>query len=147
MTNCKCGCSQFLYKIEDGKYSDVMKIFDFDPVKHVRAVCLDCNALLSSETSGTPLTDTACRMVDGNGWTREYEKVETKFAEDLEKKLHKAEKESDDLRGRVIELECALKWWVNEVMQDFEDASFAKGKMRNLLLNGSLPVQEITNEK
>lgn len=51
-------------------------------------------------------------------------------------------KERDALKGRVIELETALKWWINERMRDFSDGQYGKGQMRKILNEGSLPIQE-----
>lgn len=47
-----------------------------------------------------------------------------------------------DLISRVIELEAAIKWLVNEKLKLFGDLQYGKGKMRNILENGSLPVIE-----
>lgn len=48
---------------------------------------------------------------------------------------------TNELRGRVIELECALKWWLEEKMKLFDERQYGKAKLRNILENGSLPIQ------
>lgn len=52
------------------------------------------------------------------------------------------QKEVDDLRGRVIELETAIKWWLNDRMKGFSETQYGKENMRKILEAGSLPVQE-----
>jgi len=51
----------------------------------------------------------------------------------------------DVLISRIIELECAIKWLVNDRMKNFDDRQYGKGNMRNILENGSLPVIEVEN--
>lgn len=46
--------------------------------------------------------------------------------DDLQSKLIEAE-------GRVIELECALKWWLNERMRGYSEDQYGKGQMRRIL--------------
>jgi hypothetical protein len=46
--------------------------------------------------------------------------------------MEKSERERE-LEGRVIELECALKWWVNECMKNFTDSQYGKGAMKKLI--------------
>lgn len=45
---------------------------------------------------------------------------------DLQSKLNEAE-------GRVIELECALKWWLNERMKGYSEDQYGKRQMRRIL--------------
>lgn len=54
----------------------------------------------------------------------------------------------DDLYGRVIELECALKWWLGERMKGFAEDQYGKRQMRKILENGIMPViKDIGNDK
>lgn len=50
--------------------------------------------------------------------------------------------DNDVLIGRIIELECAVKWLVNEKLKLFGDLQYGKGQMRKILENGSLPIIE-----
>lgn len=51
---------------------------------------------------------------------------------DLQSKLNEAE-------GRVIELECALKWWLNERMKGYSEDQYGKRQMRRILDIGKEP--------
>ncbi len=46
--------------------------------------------------------------------------------DNLQSKLTEAE-------GRVIELECALKWWLNERMKGYSEDQYGKRQMRRIL--------------
>ena len=54
--------------------------------------------------------------------------------------INKVCAERDALQGRVIELESALKWWLNERMKGFSEDQYGKRNLRKILNEGSLPV-------
>lgn len=71
---------------------------------------------------------------------RQETKKEIKMPENIEE-------ERDALKGRVIELECALKWWLGERMKLFSEDQYGKRQMRRILENGSMPVIVLGTEE
>lgn len=39
----------------------------------------------------------------------------------------------EDLIGRIIELECSLKWWLDEHMKNYTEHQYGKRQMRKML--------------
>lgn len=38
-----------------------------------------------------------------------------------------------EAQGRIIELECAIKWWLNERMKTYSEDQYGKRQMRRIL--------------
>jgi hypothetical protein len=60
----------------------------------------------------------------------------------LEKRVRELKETVHNYAGRIIELECAIKWLVNEKLKDFDDKQYGKGGMRKILEQGSMPILE-----
>lgn len=60
----------------------------------------------------------------------------------LEEKVKELKETTNKYAGRIIELECAIKWLINEKLKDFDDKQYGKGGMRKILEQGSMPILE-----
>lgn len=39
----------------------------------------------------------------------------------------------EDLIGRIVELECAIAWWLNDHMKNYNEKQYGKANMRKML--------------
>ena len=63
----KCGCRYFVWWIEDqGVYSSKTAMEFYDRDRHLRAVCLECNATFDGV--GAAAGDRVCDTCNGTGW-------------------------------------------------------------------------------
>lgn len=44
----------------------------------------------------------------------------------------------DELEGRVIELESAIRWWYVEKMRNYNDSQYGKGELKRILNNNPI---------
>jgi hypothetical protein len=44
----------------------------------------------------------------------------------------------DELEGRVIELESAIRWWYTEKMRNYNDQQYGKGELKRILNNNPI---------
>ena len=44
----------------------------------------------------------------------------------------------DELEGRVIELESAIRWWYTEKMRNYNDQQYGKAELKRILNNNPL---------
>jgi hypothetical protein len=61
------------------------------------------------------------------------------LAGDYYEELCSTKKKLESAYGRIIELESAIRWLVNEKLKDCGDTQYGKGGMRDILLSGCMP--------
>lgn len=59
------------------------------------------------------------------------------FPEDCEPEAPSISRE-DELEGRVIELESAIRWWYTEKMRNYNDQQYGKGELKRILNNNPI---------
>jgi transposase len=57
----------------------------------------------------------------------------------LEDRVRELKETNHKYVGRIIELECAIKWLVNEALKIYDDEQPVKKGMRKILEQGSIP--------
>lgn len=51
----------------------------------------------------------------------------------------------EDLIGRIIELECAIVWWLDDHMKNYNEKQYGKAKMRKMLKLFPNKIEEASN--
>jgi hypothetical protein len=54
----------------------------------------------------------------------------------LRKRLVDLQTLHDEHLTRRIDLECAIKWWCNDRMKDFDEKQYGRGQMRTMIADG-----------
>lgn len=52
----------------------------------------------------------------------------------------------EDLIGRIIELECAISWWLDDHMKNYTEKQYGKANMRKMLKLFPNKIEESRND-
>jgi hypothetical protein len=80
------------------------------------------------------LISIATNFIQYEKLTKKIKKKESILTE-CQKQRNKYHDQRDLYINRIVDLECALKWWVYERMKEYADGQYGKKELKNLIIN------------
>lgn len=97
-------------------------------------ICKYCQGTGSGgHIRGCPIV---CEVCKGSGKVVSPELEKDQEIERLQEEVARLRASNNEHLTRRIDLECAIKWWCNDKMKDFEEKQYGKGQMRTMIAEG-----------